>query len=620
MSDLLALSCTQKGWPQAQQLFRQACASIQSTKRLKLNDQAEADGFLIARFASALSPVPNIVHLPEKGLMISAAGWCQLAGTRRTGKPVLEVLADEYLEHLSDKNFVFSCLQGQYAAACIDVNHRRMLGWVDRLGLMPAYVYSAEGIAWFSTSAMALACVVKPQLDLHSVRMLFTGNSPKSPHSLFEGIVRLGFGQHVELFEGRYRVESTWTPYRPAVRYRNLNDAVDEGVSRLRACCEGLRRAYAKPIMDFTSGLDSRLLVAGMGDGGGRKPCITVTGAPGHIDVEIAHRAAKQFGWDILLFTRPENWGARRWPFFQQGVALSEGELTGNRIDHTLRIKQAVGDAGGVAVTGGGGELYREFFWQQEFFRIGRTSELNLPKLIKYRFDLETKGDNLLFGKDWHRHLIAEELANIKRIVDLAPNSLNTAKLDAIYIWKSGGHVGRYGAAAMPVVPSLSPLATQELIEYAVSVPWQYRMHGRLIRGMITRLNPKLAKLPTWYGSSAEPLSAIRPLQLLKHGTTSARKLIRKIGQVTIGHGIPEVTAVRHSSIPDFELKDVLHDEGMLNAENLVTAGLYDPKGLVDFLNGAVQHDFTHHQQLQVLVSVELICRICGLTTMNGRI
>jgi hypothetical protein len=592
---------------------------MQSIKGVKLNDQAEADGFMVARFASALSPTPNVTQLREKGLLLTAAGWCQVAEGRQTGKPALGVLADEYLDHKNNKD-IFSCLQGQYAAVCVEIGPRRMLAWVDRLGLMPGYVCSADGIAWFSTSAMALASVIKPQLDLHSVRTLFLSRSPNSPHSLFEGISRLGFGQHVQLSDGRYHIETTWTPYRSTVRYRNLNEAIDEGVDKIHACCEGIRNTYSRPIMDFTSGLDSRLVVAGMYKGDGHRLSVTVSGVPDNIDVQIAHRAAKQFGWDILPFPPPENWGSQRWPFFQQGVALSEGELTGNRIDKTMRVKQAIREAGGVAVTGGGGELYREFFWQQEFFNIGQTSELNIPRLIKYRFDFGATYEKSLFGKDWYNELLAGDIATIKQIIDLAPDALNTAKLDAIYIWKSGGHVGRYAATAMPVVFSLAPLLTQELVEYVVSMPWEYRMHGKLIRGLITRMSPKLAALPTWYGSSAEPLSILRPLQLLKHGSTSAQKLIRKIGQLTIGRSIlRDRTVAKYDPTPDIELIKVMQDEGMLKADNLVSAGLYDPKGLADFLNRAQQPGFTRHQQLQVLVSVELICRMCGLTEVKEK-
>ena len=616
MADLLALCYTPQCKTRAQRVFRQAGEAMQRIKGIQCNDQAEADGFMVARFASALEPAPKVMQLHEKGLILAVAGWCQVAKARRTSKAPLAVLADEYLNRKKDKD-IFSCLQGQYTAVCVEIGQRRMLGWVDRLGLMPSYVCAADGMAWFSTSAMVLASVVKPQLDLHAVRTLFLGRCPNSPHSLFEGISRLGFGQHVELSGGRHRIETTWTPYLPTVRYRNFHEAIDAGVSMIRACCEDIRNTYTRPIMDFTSGLDSRLVVAGMYKGNGDRLSVTVSGVPHNIDVQIAHRAAKQFGWAILPVPPPEHWGAQRWPFFQQGVALSEGELTGNRIDQTLYVKRVIHEAGGVSITGGGGELYRDFFWQQEFFNIGRTSALSIPRLIKYRFDFGATHEKSLFRKDWYPEFLAGEIATIKQITDLAPDALNTAKLDAIYLWKSGGHIGRYTATVMPVTFVLSPLMTQELIEYTVSVPWQYRIHGRLIRGLITRMSPELAKLPTWYGTSAEPLSILQPLQLLKYSAVAAQKLIRKIGQVTIGRNIfRDPTTMKYDPTPDIELTRVMQDEGLLKADNLVSAGLYDPKSLTDFLTSTQQSDFTHHKQLQTLVSVELLCRMGSVSRL----
>ena len=620
MSDVLALCYAPSCHAHAHQRFQEACAAMHRLKGVARTSQAQAEGFLVARFASPLSSAPQVLEVPEEGVMLAVAGWCQGAMEHQRGTAPLAVLADAYRRHTSELD-LYRCLEGQYAALCVETRPRRMRAWVDRLGLMPGYVYSAGGLAWFATSAMVLASVVKPHLDLHAVRTLFLGRSPNSPHSLFDGITRLGFGQHVELSEGRHRIETTWTPYLPPVRYRNLQEAIEEGVSMIRACCAGIRTTYCKPIMDLTSGLDSRLVVAAMYQGAGDRLAVTVSGAPETIDAQIAAQAAKHFGWELLPFAPPPHWGSKRWPLFQEGVALSEGELSGNRIDRTLRVKHAIRDVGGVAVTGSGGECYREFFWQQEFFAIGRTRHLNLARLMKYRFDFGVQVAQGLFGHDWYPEVLARDVATLTQITDLAPDALNTAKLDAIYLWKLGGHVGRYAATAMPVVLSLSPLLTHALVEYALSMPWQYRMHGRLMRGLITRLSPALAKLPTWYGSSAEPFSLRRPLQVLKHGSTSAQKLLRKLGQVTIGHSLfRDPTAVPYNPTPDIELTKIMQDEGLLTVDNLVSAGLYAPQGLAAVLRRAQQPGFTQYDQLHVVVSVELICRLCGLSAPQDRL
>jgi len=60
-------------------------------------------------------------------------------------------------------------------------------------------------------------------------------------------------------------------------------------------------------------------------------------------------------------------------------------------------------------------------------------------------------------------------------------------------------------------------------------------------------------------------------------------------------------------------LTRVMKDEGLLNPSNLVSAGLYSPKGLTSFLREAQEPTFTRHKQLQVLVSVELVSRLAGI-------
>jgi hypothetical protein len=591
---------------------------MQRIKGAYQKDDAEADGFMVARFPSHQSATPSVLRLREKGLILAAAGWCRVAQKRHAGKPCLALLAEEVINQRSGRD-IFSFLEGQYAAVWVNTEQRQMVAWVDRLGLLPAYFCSADGIAWFSTSAIVLASVVKPPLDLHSVRTLFLGASPKSPHSLFEGVSRLGCGQHVELRDGRCRVETTWTPYLQQAHYRDIGEAIDEGVERIQACCEGIRSDYRRPIMDLTSGLDSRLVVAGMHKAEGENLCVTVSGPPDNIDVRIAKRAAKQFGWKILSFPPARNWGSQRWPLFKEGVGLSEGELTGNRIDEVLRVKKSIREAEGVAVTGGGGELYRGSLWRQEFFRIGRTSKLNIRRLIKYRFDYGASYESSLFNVEWYEDFITSEVARIEKIVDIAPDALNTAKLDAIFIWKTGGHVGRYAGAAMPVVLTLSPLVTQQLTEYAIGVPWRFRAQGALVRGLISRLSPELAKLPTWYGSSAEPLTVRRPLELVKHGYAAAQALTRKISHVATGRRLfRDPAATKYDPAPDVELTRVMLEEGFLSPDKLVSARLYNPEGLARFLKRAGQRGFGQHRQLQVLVSVELLCRMTRTRPAGG--
>lgn len=612
MSDLIALSCSREQQTPAGRLFAEASASMERIKGIRLSDQWAGGGFFLARFASPRSRTPRIVGSTELGHVFGLAGWAQ--ATRHPGAP-------EPLESLASKMAarpplaeVLTHLEGQYAGVWIDQNAGSLTAWVDRLGMMPGYFAAGNGMAWFSTSAIVLASVLRPRLDVHSVKTLFLGRCPNSPRSLFDGIQRLRFGQHLEMSEGTYRIESTWTPFRPAVPYRGIDEALEEGTRLFRQVAGAIRSAYPCSVQDFTSGLDTRLVVASMYRGRGDKLSVTVSGPPENVDVAIAKLAAERFGWHIFVFGTPQNWPSERWDCFRDGVALSEGELSGNRIDRVIPVKKGIRDTGGVAVSGGGGELYREFFWQQEFLRIGRTSALDLRRLIRYRFDFSGDFDSPLFEKGWYPDYLASEVATLQAIIDMAPGALNTAKLDAIYVWKSAAHVGRYAAATNPIVLTLAPLMTQTLAEYTLAMPWRFRMNGRLVRGLISRLSPELAKVPTWYGSSAEPLSVRRPVQLAKYGVNAAQKLARKLGQVTLRRSIfknPILQKADHSA--DCALTEQLRREGMLDAKNLISAPLYDAAGLAKFLQDAQKPDFARFAHLQVLASIELVCRIAGL-------
>ena len=89
MADLLALCYTQQCKARAQEVFHQAGEAMQRIKEIPCNDQAEADGFMVAHFASALEPAAKVMQVRTLGNAGCSGGWtgsgsCQAMSARRT--------------------------------------------------------------------------------------------------------------------------------------------------------------------------------------------------------------------------------------------------------------------------------------------------------------------------------------------------------------------------------------------------------------------------------------------------------------------------------------------------------------------------------------------------------
>jgi hypothetical protein len=600
MAGLVAACWREDREEQAQRRFARARAAFVRIKELACNTELESPGFKVARFASPGSTCPDVVV--GRAAVAAAAGWWY--DDARDEAATLRALADG-----TAAPELFDRLQGQYLVLSFDLRTRTTRAAGDRLGLFPIYVADDDGVAWISTSAAALAAALKRALDRQALAALFMGDAIRSPRSAFVGIRRLAMGEEATLRDGRLTVARTWVPFFAPRRVRSLDDAVDEGVAILQRTCAEIRRRWPRWVADLTSGLDSRLVLAAMAAPGDVHT--TVNGPEQHLDVRISRQISQSLGWTLHGHHVPADWGARRWQFFRRGVGLAEGELDGAALDRTIDAKLSLAPHFDAALSGGGGELLRDFFWQQEFVWRGRTTRLDVARLLRYRFFFAPARDVGLFDERWQRAYVDEQARQVAGIVALAPEALNTAKLDAIYVWKSSGHIGRYQGAAFPLIASPMPLATSALLAYASSLPWRLRVHSLLARALITRLHPRLAAMPTCYGGSARPLSLARAGDLARYGGGAARKLVRKLGQVTLGRSLLGDTTSRPDD-PRWErdFVRVLECEGFLDAGNLRTRDLYRSDGLERLLGEVRRGELGNVRALHALVSAEWLARI----------
>ena len=229
---------------------------------------------------------------------------------------------------------------------------------------------------------------------------------------------------------------------------------------------------------------------------------------------------------------------------------------------------------------------------------------------MRYRFLFRGSPRMDLFRQDWSSAFKADLTLTASQIANLEPDALNTAKLDALYLWKNSGAFARLGGAVANMMPAPFALLGKELFDFSAGVDWRYRLRGKLIRHMIHRAHPKLAAFPTWYGGSAAPMSLTRPLDVGNFYLEGFKKLVRKIGTVTIKRPIFRDPCARHPTPShDQDFVNLLASEGFLDVNNLQTTGLYDENGLGELLNSAREHGFKNHGELYAIVSIEHLSR-----------
>jgi asparagine synthase (glutamine-hydrolysing) len=616
----LLVACPAQGRDErARTLFEHACVAYTRFKELPRTSQFDDKeaGILLARFALPTSPYPEIHRAPEGDVLAAAAGWWYDADAPDEARPSLPDFAQRWRRQ---RDGAFNCLQGQHVVLVCDRRARRITAAPDRLGWFPVYVAQCEDIAWLCTSSLPLAFVLRPQLDVLAVRALLLGNTVRSPHSLFDGIRRVRLGERVTLGAGQLSISQVWFPFDRPPAYRRIEDAAEDGIARLRRACRRIRQAWPRWVCDLTAGLDSRLVVATMAEPG--VPVNVMVGGPSdNYDVSVGKTIAARFGWPMMHLEKDADWGQRRWPYFREGVALSDGESISHTMDDMVERKHQLKSRFDVSFGGGGGELWRDWFWQQEFLKIGRTSTLDLHRLIRYRFFLSPRLETGLFERDWRADYIADQVRTMEEVIAPIAGAVNTAKLDALFIWKQSGGFGRVAGALFPLTATVHPIGVAEIVEFAASLPRAFRLHSRLIRHMTARIDPELARMPTSYGGSAEPISISRPAQYAAYQGAQLKKLMRKLSLVMLKRELfRDPGTYRPNPAWNRDFVGVLKAEGLLNPDNLRTATLYQPDGLKRFLGRASQADFADFGQLFAIMTVEILCDQAGIVPTHQKL
>jgi hypothetical protein len=622
MSGLIAVAWHADRAGEARARFRHVCDVFTRLKSLTCQARLDRERFAVARFASPAERGPGLQTAAGVDVTAAMAGmWCDRAAGS-DGNIAPRQVAERYLQHPGGRSApgrgrddaaatdaataAFDGLDGHFLALIADA---RFGSLCDRPGIFPVYICQQSGMAWISTSASVLASALERPLNPRTTRAIFLDGAILPPDTAFQDIQRLAMGEQVTLRHGEAHVSRSWIPHRETARYRRIEEAAEDGVHRLRNVSRKLLARADAPVSDFTFGLDSRLVVAAM-LGTGVDFGVTASGPPDHPDVQFCERVARRYGWPQQSLWAPADYGEHRWPVFRNAVVHGEGELAGHRIDRTLRGKRILARRHDVSVTGGLGEILRDFFWWQEGPTLGRTTNVNVSRLLRTRFVLYANPDVSLFRHDWRADHLASVASRAHAIAELAPEALNTAKLDALYLWKNAGHVGRYLGATASTLPTFSPLATRDLLEFATALPIRYRRRGRIMRHMIQRAAPELAALPTWYGGSAEPFSLRRPHHIVSYLANLGFKYTRRLLQIAARREVIKNRMILRDD-PGWNRPFVasLHEAGLLDGRAWRTRGMYAGHRLDAVLGEATRPGFRNFGRLYNLVSLEALCR-----------
>jgi asparagine synthase (glutamine-hydrolysing) len=470
-------------------------------------------------------------------------------------------------------------LDGQFAAVTHDAESSVTRIIADPLGMQRYYVAEQGGRLYASTSGLALARALGSQPDPIGVATFLATGGQFGRRTIWAGVERLEPGVVVEVANGRRSASVYWTP---EVDGEAAQSTLAGSAQRNTEVLVGTLRAHfarsQSVLADLTGGFDSRLLTLSLCRA--EVPIVSTTSGSEHQqDVVIAREIARRLGLAWRWIPPLEQIDSERSvQALDEAVAWTDGHINALEALPVLASHARNGSEFRGLINGGGGEHLRYYAWAQEFPKAGRTRRVNYARWINYR--VLSPVDTGIFRADplpTARQDVDERMRPVAARYEQHPN---TVQLDAMYAYKSTGHFGAWMSLARRHLDVELPFYCKPVFETAFSTSYRYRNHNRLIRRMITGLNPDIARLPTERGGSAEPWRASNVHRFVPFYTRQIRNLIPRATHRVTGRAL----LAGQEPPADSGIMPALLAQGALDPKRMRSAPLYDSDRLSELL------------------------------------
>lgn len=333
-----------------------------------------------------------------------------------------------------------------------------------------------------------------------------------------------------------------------------------------RLLCSSLRDTPVA--LDLTGGFDSRLVVSYFIKENMDFE-LGVSAQEKNKDLIIAKKIAKKINKAFYpSIHKPENLTESDIKSIFEKTDAQIDVLTYHHSDQMNKERKSRGVE--IQLGGSGGELYKDFWWLQDFPFYNR-SKSNIPKLYDQRYE-SMRFDHNLFGGKLYTYSLNLRSAFIEKLerYKLATNSQTYDNI----IQNTRGKVstGVYVSAAANYFLSYAPLMEYELIKIGFSAKRRDRFYNRLHRHWITKNCKEISTIRTTENITTSSLLIYQIFDLFFYVFNRVQRitkqLLRKIINKTFFQQSPTSTDLYDKWKQSSVFKEhvyMLQDDGILN-------------------------------------------------------
>jgi len=249
--------------------------------------------------------------------------------------------------------------------------------------------------------------------------------------------------------------------------------------------------------VDLTGGIDSRLVACMLKHAGISFDATYSLGSGNQEEALIVKQVATCLGCKLDIISPKE---INSDDHLNELFSISDGCLDLIGLNSLYQLQKWRQEKGyDLVITGVGGELYKDFWWLQDF-PIYNSKKPDLNRLLDYRMYPNPIPDSWIDPvSSWSYENAKQSM--IKKLESyILPT--NTETYDNIYHQvRIREQVSALTCASNNFINVYSPLLEKELLQTGFNLPRRKRFFNRFHRDIITRVNPELAKIPTTEGN-----------------------------------------------------------------------------------------------------------------------
>lgn len=413
------------------------------------------------------------------------------------GRHALTVLLEEV--HATGR-LEEAALRGNFALFLDTGEHTWLLN--DALGFV--HVYGSDDGCFISTSWLAACAYLKNvELDAAAATEYVLVGAAHSCQSVARGVSLLPLGQVRDLKRRR-----AWQRFPDgfgsrAPDFSSPEEAIDAITVHLRQVSAEVASAFPGRVNTALSGgFDSRLIVAGL-LAAGVQPRLFVYGEPDSADVAIARTVANAIGITLDAVDKgslnsglpvPDLESLEQSALFFDG--LPNDGIDDPGADRRTRLQQTAG--GSIALNGGGGEIFRNYFHLPDRAFTGRD-------IVRTFYRGFSRG--VFRQRDGLANYETRLAASIRHIVGLSEvggnERLTRAQVELLYpSFRCHYWMGVNNSVSIRHGYYTTPLADRESVRLAQRLPLRWKNAGAFQCRLIAALHPGIAAQPSAYGFS----------------------------------------------------------------------------------------------------------------------